>query len=128
MTRFPGLDPEVLADLREREASEGDRGRSRETALAFGDPTPVEHWPCRGCGVLVGIPQAALDAHAAMDRLARRRDGRPLAKTIPCDECKRKDDELEQARRRPHEQRKIPLGNKQPTPPSARDFTDHMED
>lgn len=109
MTRLPGLDPEVLADLRAREASESDRDRSRETAQPFGDSLPVEHWPCRGCGTLVGIPQAALDAHAAMDRLARKRDGRPLAKTIPCEACKRKDDELIAAQRRPHEQTKIPL-------------------
>lgn len=107
MTRLPGLDPEVLADLRAREASENDRDRMRETALAFGDPAPIEHWPCRGCGAMVGIPQAALDAHAALDRLARKRDGRPLARTIPCDACKRKDDELVAAQRRPHEQRTI---------------------
>ena len=107
MTRLPGLDPEGLADLRRREASEGDRTRTRETAQAFGDPAPVEHWPCRGCGTLVGIPQAALDAFEALDRIARKRDGRPLARTIPCEACKRKDDALVQAQRRPHEQRTI---------------------
>lgn len=96
--RLPGLDPEVLADLRAREASEGDRTRSRETALAFGDPRPVEHWPCR-CGVIVGIPQAALDAHNALDQLRRKRYGRPLAKTIPCETCKRAEDERRQAER-----------------------------
>jgi len=96
MPRLPGLDPEILADLRRREASEGDRSRSRETARAF-DPSPVEHWPCRcGCGAMVPVPQAALDTLAIMNAaLARRREA-PLskAKIALCDECRRRDEDL----------------------------------
>lgn len=106
MTRFPGLDPEVIADLRRREATEGDRDRTRSAALAFGDPLPVEHWPCRGgCGRMVGVPQAAIDVFAMMQQRA----GGTLskAKVMWCQECKRRDDELAQAQRRPHEQQQI---------------------
>jgi len=116
MLRVPGLDPEVLADLRRREASEGDRTRSRETALAF-DPTPVEHWPCRsGCGAMVPVPQAALDTLAIMNgALARRREP-PLskAKIALCDECRQRDEDLaamQREARRPMRQAEMQLGD-----------------
>lgn len=91
MTRLPGLDPEVLADLRAREASEGDRDRSRETALAFGDPTPVEHWPCRGCPAMVGMTRDALELHDMFNRQLWRRRQPQLPKRGLCDACRKRE-------------------------------------
>lgn len=101
MIRPLGPDPEVLADLRARNRSESDRERTGE--FTFGDPTIVEHWPCRtGCGAMVGVTEAtlfALDVHNA--QLKSKREA-PIAKgkVMWCPECKRKDDEFAQAARR----------------------------
>jgi hypothetical protein len=113
MTRFPGLDPEILADLRAREQSVDDRARHRRVRNPWADAARVvfvEHWPCaKGCGAMVGITQEAVTALTILNgQLAVERQ-RPIAKAqaVPCEVCKRADDAAEQARRRPHEQRTI---------------------
>jgi hypothetical protein len=115
--RLPGLDPEVLADLRRREASERDPSRSRETSQAFGVATVVEHWPCRGgCNMMVGVTQAAVDAFATLNAQLVRRREQPMAKgkVVWCPACKLRDDEIaamqrqrEVAARRPQQQTEL---------------------
>lgn len=73
----------------------------------------VERQPCAmGCGAIVDVLEAALDAYEAVNVLLRKR-GQPVpkAKAFICDACKRRDDDLvqgqrevERARRRPHHQ------------------------
>lgn len=92
MTRIPGLDPEVLADLRAREASTRDPRRTRPDGWV--PPAIVEHWPCRGCGVLVGMTREAIDLHAIFNRQLVKRGDQPLTRRGLCSDCKRKDDEL----------------------------------
>jgi hypothetical protein len=110
VTRYPGygdanLDPEVLADLRLRDSSDA-------------PPVFVEHWPCKGCGVMVGITREVLDTHAMFNRQLVKRRESPLPKRAQCDDCKRRDQDMarmereaKEAARRPHEQREMPLGN-----------------
>lgn len=112
MTRLPGLDPEVLEDLRRREASTGEGNRTRRARNPWADAATVEivqHWPCKRCSELVGVTQEAVTALAILNgQLAV--SGRPLiptGETIACDTCKRADDEREAKRRRPHAQRQI---------------------
>lgn len=97
MTRQPGLDPEVIDDLRRREASERDPSRSRRDPSAWTPPEIVEHWPCRGgCGQLVGVTREAVEAReGANRRLAARRE-QPIAKDkiMWCPACKKRDDDL----------------------------------
>lgn len=100
MTRYPGygdsdFDPEVLADLRFRDASEGDRTRSRSAVYA--PAAIVEHWPCRKrCGAMVGVTEVALDAFEANNRRLVQMRLQPMAKheVMWCPDCKRRDDEL----------------------------------
>lgn len=123
MNRPPGLDPEVLADLRHREDSEHDRSRSslvscecghhvrshngngacdecacEEFARAAGGgwspPAIAERWPCTGCNALVELTADAIEMHAMFNRQLARRGERPLPKRIPCPDCKRRDDDL----------------------------------
>lgn len=123
MTRYPGYteeitDPEVLADLQLRDASERDRGRTRP--LGWSPPVFVEHWPCKGCGALVGMTKESLDVHAMFNRqLASKRES-PLPKRGCCDDCKTRDEDLARmqadaaaAARRPHEQKPLELGGDQ---------------
>lgn len=105
MTRFPDRDPEVLADLRARQASEGDRSRTRPDGWV--PPAIVERWPCTGCNALVDMPRGAIELHAMFNRQLARRGERPLPKRIPCPSCKARDEDLAHAQRRPHEQRTI---------------------
>lgn len=114
MTRPYGLDPEVLADLRRREASERDPSRARRDPTDWTPPVIVEHWPCRGgCGQMVGVTREAIDALATGNALLAKRREPPIskAKVVWCPDCKRRDDELAAmereaaaAKRRPHEQ------------------------
>lgn len=117
MTRFPGLDPEVLADLRDRERSAHDLTRARRARNPFADAAKVEHvehWPCRGgCGAMIGVTAETCEAFAILSAERVRRGDRPLAKAqaVWCPDCKCRDEELaqaqrdgERARRRPHQQ------------------------
>lgn len=114
MTRLPGLDPEVLADLRRREASERDPSRTRSDPSAWTEPAIVEHWPCRkGCGAMVGVTREAVDTLATANRMLASRREQPIAKAkvMWCPECKARDDELarmETAARRPMKQTEMP--------------------
>lgn len=140
--RPSGLDPEVLADLRTRDASERDRTRGSLVTCACGHhvrahdaitgrcdqcdcedfdrgagpswspPAITERWPCTGCNELVNMTADAIELHAMFSRQLERRGDRPLAKRIPCADCKRREDESEAARRRPHEQAEIPIASK----------------
>lgn len=120
MTRLPGLDPEDLATLRAHAREDG-ATRSRRARNPFSDAARVEHveqWPCRRCGRMVGVTQEAVTALAIANAELVTRGDRPVAKqhVVWCSPgCKRKDDELEQARRRPHEQREIGFDDKRPT-------------
>jgi hypothetical protein len=73
MTRDPITDPEVIADLRLRAASERSRGNGDPT-LSYRAPVLVEQWPCRGkCGATVPVDEAGVHArNKANAQLARR--------------------------------------------------------
>jgi hypothetical protein len=144
MNRPPGLDPEVLADLRHREASERDRSRSslvtckcghhvrshdgttglcsqcaceefeRAAGGSWSPPPIVDRWPCTGCNTLVDMTSEVIEMHAMFSRQLERSGGRPLAKRIPCPDCKRRDDELramEREAKRPMQQTELPGSN-----------------
>lgn len=107
--RIPGLDPEVLADLRARERSERDPSRtsSHSDPYAWTEPAIVEHWPCRGgCGAMIGVTREAVDALATSNAMLAKKREAPIAKgkVVWCPDCKRADDELAAAQRRPHKQ------------------------
>lgn len=106
MTRDPITDPEVLADLRRRNESERDTTRTRPGAWTR--PAIVEHWPCKGCGVMVGMTRDAIELHAMFNRQLERRRESPLSERALCPDCKRRDEELVAAQRRPHEQTEMP--------------------
>lgn len=128
MTYDSDLDPEVLADLHLRDRTARERADRRGpagldvgqdpdglspalAALYASVPDPdVESWPCRGrCGRMIGVTQAGVDRLKAWNkRLAARRE-RPIGKhgVMWCPDCKRRDDELAQAQRRPHQQQQI---------------------
>jgi hypothetical protein len=102
MTRPFDTDPEVLADLRHREASERDRSRSRNDPAAWTPPAIVEHWPCRtGCGAMVGVSQDAVDSRNMFnDRLARRREPAiQRNEVVRCGACTKRDEDLAQLER-----------------------------
>lgn len=131
----PDRDPEVLADLRFRDASERDPDRSsrvtcecthradahdsttgrcnecgcqeyeRAAALTWSPPVIVERWPCTGCNALVDMPRDAIEVHERFSRQLQRRGQPPLVRRIPCERCKRREEAQEQSR--PHEQRRI---------------------
>lgn len=113
--RPPGLDPEVLADLRAREASERDPTRSRSDPTAWTAPAIVEHWPCRGgCGAMIGVTREAVEALASSNAMLARRRDQPIAKSkvMWCPECKRRDDELaamQREARRPSRQTEMAI-------------------
>lgn len=110
MTRDPITDPEVLADLRRRSESERDTTRTRPGAWT--PPVIVEHWPCKGCNAMVGMTRDALDLHAMFNRQLERRRESPLPRRALCPDCKRRDEELVAAQRRPHEQTEMPLNRR----------------
>lgn len=109
MTRFPGLDPEDLATLRAHQREPG-ATRSRRARNPFADAATVEHvehWPCRGgCGRMIGVTAEGVEAFAIANAELAVRGERPVAKAqvMWCPDCKRRDDELAQAQRRPHQQ------------------------
>ncbi len=145
----PELDPEVLADLRARDASERDRSRvspvlcecghhvrdhhattgvcmhptgddycrceqfARAGGPSWSPPVIAERWPCSGCGALVDVTAEAIELHATFNRQLAKRGERPLAKRIPCGDCKRREDEERAARMRPHEQTELAAVNEQ---------------
>jgi hypothetical protein len=104
-------DPEVRAERRERDRYAGREDTEYDPTRLFGAPVIVERWVCTDCSALVEMTREAIDLHAMFNRQLAARGERPLAKRIPCARCKARGEELERARRRPHEQRAIPLDN-----------------
>lgn len=132
MTRYPGYtdeitDPEVLADLRKRDASERDRGRTRPLGWV---PAPiVEHWGCKGCGALVGVTKEAVETREVFNARLRSRGEAELAKDriVFCPSCKARDEDLARAQaeakaaaRKPHEQKPLELGDQAERPSGQR--------
>ncbi|MCA1833019.1 MAG: hypothetical protein ABR520_11155 [Mycobacteriales bacterium] len=74
-------------------------------------PAIVERHPCaKSCGTIVDVPQEALDAFEAVNvLLGKRGQSVPKSKGFICDACKRRDDELVAALRRPHQQQHLGL-------------------
>lgn len=105
-----------LTDEQLREATERDMTRTRPRPGAWTPPVIVEHWPCKGCSVLVGMTKDAIDLHAMFNRQLERRREPPLTKRALCPDCKRRDEELVAAQRRPHEQTEMPLNRRRNAP------------
>jgi hypothetical protein len=87
-------DPEVAADLDRRARSERDKSRTGSPMFGI-----VEHWPCDGCGAMVGVGQLALDTRDALNRELARRGEHPIPKRAKCDACAARDRERAQAER-----------------------------
>lgn len=86
------IDPEVLADLQLRKASEHDRTRTRTANYSWRPPEDVAHWKCRNpkCSAMVGVTQEAVDAAAVFDRELHRQRESPLdrERIAMCVECR----------------------------------------
>lgn len=102
MSREAVTDPEIIADMQFRSRSELDRSRTGRAANPF-DATPVEQWPCRKCGVLVGVTRAAIDAFTTCNAQLRRCGEDPIAKdrVMWCPACRQRDAALERETRTP---------------------------
>lgn len=84
------LDPEVVADLQLRAATERDRSRSREMPQ-WSPSVVLTHVPCRKrCGSLVEWNDAAEERFVAFNRMLEARGEAPLDKTkiLFCDKCR----------------------------------------
>ncbi len=91
------LDPEVLADLQLRAASEHDATRTRISPAAIGTWKPdadVTTWPCRrpGCEQPVGVTQDAIDYLAMCNGWLRKRGEReiPTDAVMLCEPCRKR--------------------------------------
>ena len=93
------IDPEVIADLQLRKASEHDSTRTRGVGVySWKPPELVATWPCRrpGCGAQVGVTQDAVDYLAMVNRwidqgrLKDQLDKRhiPADAVVLCDPCR----------------------------------------
>lgn len=92
MSREYEQDPEVLADLRLRAASEYDTSRTRgNPAAEWTAPDIVALWPCRmkGCTLKVPVTQDAFERKDVMDRQLARMGEEPLdiATIMACPQC-----------------------------------------
>lgn len=88
---FDEEDPEVVADIRFREASTRDRSRSGEARWQA--PEIVDRVPCRArCGSLVDWTEEAEERFAIFNRQLKRKMEAPLDKTkiVFCDGCRTK--------------------------------------
>lgn len=86
------LDPEVVADLRQRESTTYDSTRTRgNPAAEWKSPDIIAVWPCRipGCKVKIPVTQEALDNKAVFDRQLSRKGEEPLdiGKIMVCPSC-----------------------------------------
>jgi hypothetical protein len=99
-------DPEVIADLRLRAASEFDRTRTRPTGHRSFSPDPViGQVPCRGrCGALADWTESAENAFQTWNRVLERRDEGPLDKTriVFCETCRKLGQHMSAERNRVH--------------------------
>jgi hypothetical protein len=89
------LDPEVLADLRLREATLRDPTRTkRDQAVRWDPPEVVTTWPCRNkaCQWPVDVTQSAIDSFNLFNAILVKRGEPALSTTeiVVCDECRKK--------------------------------------
>lgn len=91
------MDPEVLADLKLRAATEYDRTRSRPSRDSIGtwQPDPiVAGWRCRNdkCPEVVPVTQETIDRAEIFDRELVRRGEMPIDRkaTVFCEACVRR--------------------------------------
>jgi len=91
MTREFEVDPEVIADLKLRAATEHDRSRSRPTSYAWTPPKIVGAWHCKNprCRVLVDVTEETMERFCMFNAHLRRRGEDPLepSKILYCDSC-----------------------------------------
>lgn len=89
-------DPEVVADLRLRAATERDPNRSRE--MPRYEPAKIHsHVPCRGrCGAIVSWTEEAEHAFQTWNRVLAAKAEAPLDKTriVFCNTCRQRGAEL----------------------------------
>src|SRR5689334_13171709 len=92
------LDPEVLADLRLRAATERERGHLRDAPMpTWQPPKIVDRVPCRGrCGNLVDWTDAAEERVAVFNRRLLATREAPIDKTrvVFCSACSAKGREM----------------------------------
>lgn len=84
-------DPEVVADLRLRAATERDSTRTRPTKQGWSPPAIVDRWPCKtGCGAMVDVPIDAVQALDVFNAQLKRQRERPIApsQVMVCEKCK----------------------------------------
>lgn len=84
------MDPEVLADLRLRAATERDPSRSREMP-SWSPPKVHSQVPCRGrCGAVVDWNEDAEERFQIFNRELERRNEAPLDRTkiVFCNACR----------------------------------------
>lgn len=88
---FDEPDPEVLADLALRKASEHDSSRTRTAKYDWSEPEFVGQWKCRRpeCTMFVGITEDALNAFCTFNDELRRRGEATLEKDsiVWCPRC-----------------------------------------
>lgn len=82
-------DPEVVADLRLRAATERDRSRTGPVLLHQAAAV-VAHWPCRACRQPTELTEAGADRFEAFNRVLRARGEEPIATgaVLFCDSCR----------------------------------------
>ncbi len=87
------MDPEVLADLELRSATERDKTRSRGNGVySWQRPVIVARWPCRNvkCRAPVDVTQDAIDHLAMCNRWLAQRNEPPIAtsEVVMCLACR----------------------------------------
>lgn len=99
-------DPEVVADLQLRAATERDRTRTRGVgAYDWQAPTAVTRWPCRGgCQALIDVTDEATHALDVYNReLARRGEALlDTSRTAFCNACRERGAAIAADRNRKH--------------------------
>lgn len=91
MSRDYDPDPEVIADLQLRAASERDRNRERPESYAWSPPKIVGQWKCRNpqCSGLADVPEIAMERWLAFSEQLRARGETTLdpSKILYCVSC-----------------------------------------
>lgn len=97
-------DPEVLADLRLRESSQFDSSRTRTANYDWRKPADVDEWPCRACGVFVGVTDEATHALEVHNRRLLQLREAPVesARVLFCPSCKARGVAMQPERNRKH--------------------------
>lgn len=86
------MDPEVIADIKLRAATERDPTRSRKLPRFEPSPT-VGHWPCRNnaCQMPCEVTQAGVEMFDMFNKLLVKRGEQPISTedVLVCDICRR---------------------------------------